>query len=243
MTHPLDPSRDRSRLRFYPCSEDPAPASFLVTHSGIAFDPANPRVDQIDLLDIAHALAQQARYAGHASGRISTAEHSVLVSRLVPRPYALWGLLHDAAEAYLNDLPRAVKRLLPDYLPLERRVMACVARRFALESTDGDLPICVRAADDEIAHLESALLARPFDAQTLMAYPHPTGASRHLRVQGLDWEAAKQLFLDRFTEITGDAPALYRASAKDRTPRPEPLDEPVDEPVDAASQGKQGIVV
>ena len=214
MTHPLDPGLDRSRLRFHPTQADLDGSGSLPTMSGIAFDPAAPRVEQIDLTDIAHALAQQVRYAGHTRTRISTAEHSVLVSRLVPDRYALWGLLHDAAEAYLNDLPRRVKALLPDYLRLEAQVMDCIVARFGLEPVDGDMPECVRAADDEVAHLESHHLGRPFDNDSaLMAYPVATGAASHLRVQGLDWKDARALFLARFIEITGDAPEAYRARA------------------------------
>jgi hypothetical protein len=72
--------------------------------SGRIMYPFDPRPDEIDIDDIAHALAALSRYTGHTLDPVSVAQHSVYVSRHVPRECAFPALLHDAAEAYLNDI-------------------------------------------------------------------------------------------------------------------------------------------
>ena len=71
----------------------------------------------VDIIDIAHALAHQCRFAGHTKFHYSIAQHSVYVAERVFRmtggdpERTLLGLLHDASEAYLTDLPRPLKVL------------------------------------------------------------------------------------------------------------------------------------
>jgi 5'-deoxynucleotidase YfbR-like HD superfamily hydrolase len=105
---------------------------WMQTYTGRCFWPLDPRPGEICIQDIAHALAMTCRYGGHCEQFYSVAEHSVLVSRHVPQEFALWGLLHDAAEAYSADIPRPLKRFLPDWKPLEAKLMAAVCDRFGL---------------------------------------------------------------------------------------------------------------
>src|ERR1017187_10636100 len=84
-----------------------APHGSITTFSGIHFWPLLPNPADIRIEDIAHALSNQCRFAGHAREFYSVAEHSVRVSQLCPPEDALWGLLHDASEAYLTDVPAA----------------------------------------------------------------------------------------------------------------------------------------
>ena len=121
---------------------------WMQTYSGFQFWPIDPRPEEIHVIDIAHSLANQCRYAGHCRTFYSVAQHSVLVSRIVPAEFALWGLLHDAAEAYLVDLPRPLKRhsiLGTEYRIVENRLMEAVAVRFGLDPQE---PWCVHVADD-----------------------------------------------------------------------------------------------
>lgn len=88
---------------------------WIQTYTGRQFWPLDPKPEEVCIEDIAHALSQQCRYAGHTIRFYSVAQHSVEIALRVPRAAALWGLLHDAAEAYLVDLPRPVKYLMPAY--------------------------------------------------------------------------------------------------------------------------------
>jgi hypothetical protein len=85
---------------------------WLRTYAGRHVHILNPRPADIYIQDIAHALAHTCRFAGHTPAFYAVAQHSVLVSELLTPDLALWGLLHDASEAYLHDLTRPLKRVL-----------------------------------------------------------------------------------------------------------------------------------
>lgn len=173
------------------------------TFTGRQFWPCDPRPADVCLEDIAHALALQCRFAGHCRVPYSVAEHCVRVShqaeRLTPHPRAaaLRGLLHDASEAYLVDVPRPIKPALAGYGALEARVQAVVDARFGVSDD--------RAAVEAVHCADEILLAT--EARDLMAAPP---ASWHLRATPLSvritpwsWREAEARFLARFTELTG----------------------------------------
>lgn len=112
---------------------------WMQTASGRAFYPFDPRPDEIHIEDIAAGLSRQCRYAGQLRDDIefySTAEHSVALCRHFRArgeiELAKWALLHDAAESYLNELVRPVKRAIPAYSNAEARVMWEICGRFGL---------------------------------------------------------------------------------------------------------------
>lgn len=125
--------------------------SWMQTYSGKQFWPMDPRADEINIVDIAHSLSLQCRYAGHCKQFYSVAEHSVLVSRACSPQNKLWGLLHDASEAYLVDVPRPIKPYLPGYKEAEAAVMDKVCSYFGLVHTMPDEIhyIDVRIVEDE----------------------------------------------------------------------------------------------
>jgi hypothetical protein len=95
------------------------PSGHICTHTGRAVDPANFKADDVCLEDIAHALSMICRFNGHTKFHYSVAQHSVHGSlefcasdidvRHDPLLVSKWFLLHDAAEAYLNDMSSPVK--------------------------------------------------------------------------------------------------------------------------------------
>jgi len=114
---------------------------WVMTASGRRFWPLAPRAADVHLEDIAHALAAIARFGGHTRVPYSVAQHSVLVSRELaaasPVPeVALIGLLHDAAEAYLGDVPRPLKHspTYEAYREAERRLQGVIYRAFSLQA-------------------------------------------------------------------------------------------------------------
>jgi hypothetical protein len=133
---------------------------WMQTFTGRQFWPLDPRPDEVDILDIAHALANQCRYAGHCRRFYSVAEHCVLLARAVAPEHRLCALLHDAAEAYLVDLPRPVKRHFVSYRFAEAAVMAAICLRFGLKP---EMPAAVHDADYRILRdeLEQNMAAPP----------------------------------------------------------------------------------
>lgn len=168
--------------------------SWIQTYTGRQFFPLDPDPESIDIRDIAHSLSLQCRFNGHCLEFYSVAQHSVSVSRILPAHLARWGLLHDAAEAYLSDLPRPVKQVMPQYREQEESLLETIAARFGLE---WPLPQEVLVADTRLLATE---------ARDLMAEP-PMGWG--LGVEPLDervepWPAgrAEEEFLGLYSELT-----------------------------------------
>lgn len=104
----------------------------MQTHSGLLLDPAQLEPRDLRLEDIAHALALTNRYGGHSPFPWSVAQHSLLVAALLPEEQALWGLLHDAAEAYVGDMIAPLKVRLAPYRSIDDHVMRQVATAYNL---------------------------------------------------------------------------------------------------------------
>lgn len=169
----------------------------MTTFTGKRFYPLDPRAGEVDILDIAQALSNQARYGGHCRF-YSVAEHSVLVSHLVPPKLALAGLLHDASECYTNDLTRPMKRALGKdsiFFKIEAMVYAAIAERFDIPK---EVPVEVNYADNQILVIEKEVLhprSEPWD----LPYPRPLG----INIRCLNPEKARSFFIHRYCQLTG----------------------------------------
>lgn len=127
------------------------------------FDYAAPTPAMIHIEDIAHHLATEARFANATGRPWVVAAHSLLVADLLrrrstPSPRdVLRGLLHDAAEYVLRDLPGPLKRFpeLAGYRKIEARVEAAIIERFDLGTLK---PRCVKEADDLALIAEQVLI-------------------------------------------------------------------------------------
>ena len=141
----------------------PSDSNWIQTHSGIAFPLLEPRPEHVRIEDIAHALARQCRYGGHCKTFYSVAQHSVILAQWLldthrNRQFALEGLLHDAAEAYVIDVPRPLKMLLPRHTEIEANIQAAIRDRLGLY---GDVPEEVHDADRRILTDERDQLMAP----------------------------------------------------------------------------------
>ena len=125
----------------------------ITTYSGVRFRPLFPNADAILIDDIAHSLANQCRFAGHARLFYSVAEHSVRVSQLCRPEDALWGLLHDASEAFLCDVPAPLKALpaFEAYRAAECDLQQLIVVRFGLAP---EQPASVTEADQAMLRIE-----------------------------------------------------------------------------------------
>lgn len=135
-----------------------APGGFkdvLQTYTGKVLQPLDPQPGDFDLKDIAWSLAHQCRYNGHTKMFYSVATHCILVSWFCPPDLKLCGLLHDASEAYLSDLPSPIKHRMPEYRAVEAQIEAAIAKQYGLPYP---MPAAVKAADDKVFQLEAALV-------------------------------------------------------------------------------------
>jgi hypothetical protein len=168
------------------------------TFTGRAFSLQAPTADAIDIEDIAQALSLQCRFAGQIGAFYSVAQHSVLCSWMCEPQDALAGLLHDAAEAYMGDVPRPVKALvgMDGYVACEAHLTAIILQRFGLS---GQLPASVRQADDELCVIEAhELFPTPPAWARDLAFP-----MTRLRIEPWSHWSARVEFLRRFEALGG----------------------------------------
>lgn len=167
----------------------------ILLRSGRYFDFTQPETSGFSIGDIAHALARICRFTGQCSHFYSVAQHSVLVSRILPPNLQLAGLLHDAHEAFMGDVAAPLKMLLPDYRALEKRVEAAVLARFGF---DGPLPVEVKEADLRLLYTEK----RDLMPKSGPDWPLPPGITplEHRISPKTPAEAEKE-FLSRFQEL------------------------------------------
>ena len=164
------------------------------THSGIRFTPTNPNLEMINLEDIAHALSMTCRFNGHTHQFYSNAQHSVGVSYLSDEKDQLHGLLHDASEAYLVDLPSPLKRT-PEfnfYKKLENNLQSLIYKKFGLSEEE---PASVKKADLLMLATEARDLISPRPDWILPTIPLP------FKIVPLPPGEAKSLFLERFNQL------------------------------------------
>ena len=170
---------------------------WIQTFTGRQFWPLDPRPDDVCIEDIAHALSNLCRYGGHSMRFYSVAEHSVLLSRVVPPEHALAALLHDASEAYVADVPRPLKAFLPGYKAIEARVQESILAAFSL--SPGSFH-AIKDADTRILSDERTQIMGPPPAPWLTAQT-PFG----LTLPCWSPEVARSQFLHRFDKLQADA--------------------------------------
>lgn len=110
------------------------PPNSIATYTGKVFDLSVMDPESIDIKDIARALSMNCRWGGHVKAFFSIAEHSIRVCEAVENPrYKLQALLHDASEAYLLDIPKPFKIMMPEYVALEDKLMNVIAEKYGFE--------------------------------------------------------------------------------------------------------------
>jgi len=176
------------------------PKPFIETYTGKKFYFTDPEPDMIDIRDIAHSLSLQCRFMGHVETFYSVAEHSVAVSCIVDKENALVALLHDAAEAYLSDIPRPIKKLLPQYMELEEQVSQAIYSKFFLNVSHESWKD-VKDADNTQLKTEAKYLLSSQGKDWIGDYP--TKGRKGKVPNCLAPIHAEALFLRSFEEITG----------------------------------------
>lgn len=111
---------------------------WIQTFTGKRFDLLNPTIDMICLKDIAISLSNLCRYTGSISYFYSVAEHSINVSSLLDDDLKVYGLLHDAAEAYIGDINSPLKSIINKLTngrlrQIENRIQDLIFEKFNLD--------------------------------------------------------------------------------------------------------------
>jgi 5'-nucleotidase len=159
------------------------------------FDP-----DAIGIEDIAHALGMLCRFQGQCQKFYSVAEHSVHVSHEIEPNLALLGLMHDAAEAYLGDVPTPLKKSMPGFQQTEDELMKLISEKFGFVFPEKDT-----VEEVELKRADMQLLA---DEKEVVMGREPKPWSKIFEVKNSDriqcWSPgeAKDKFLERFRELT-----------------------------------------
>lgn len=161
--------------------------AWIQTHTGVRFDLLDTTVDMIRLEDIAIALSRQTRFNGHLRRFYSVAEHSVHVASLLPYEIQMYGLLHDAAEAYIGDMVKPLKNLFPEFSAIDDRISALILERFDLAPPDETTKKLVKLADLDMLVTEKEALMAHHRRHDWKIYE--TGAKvRPIQFWDLGWE-------------------------------------------------------
>jgi predicted RNase H-like nuclease/5'-deoxynucleotidase YfbR-like HD superfamily hydrolase len=177
------------------------PSHCIMTYSRVLMDPLNARSDQILIEDIAHSLSLMTRANGHCRQFYSVAQHSIncaLEARslgLSPR-VQLACLLHDAAEAYISDIPRPVKRRLSGFAEIEENMQRVIFQKFGLSNMTEDEWEAVARIDDALLHAEfRALMGIPiFETAPYLSQAYDFGPQ--------DMDSVYRAFIRVFRELT-----------------------------------------
>jgi len=169
--------------------------NWIQTYTGKQFFPQNPQPDSIDIHDIAHHLAHICRFVGACTRFYSVAQHSIFLSHRVLGEYALWGLLHDAAEAYLGDIVSPVKQHMHVFKEMEQKVLHTIAKRFNLE---WPMPRTIKEADFRMLATERR------DVMRATEWDWDIGAKPYDQfIMPTDCTQAEVSFLSRYNTIIG----------------------------------------
>lgn len=133
--------------------------STITTYSKKPFDPVHTDGEGIEILDIAHALSLMCRANGHFPHFYSVAQHCVNCTKEAKakgysKRVQLVCLLHDASEAYLSDVTRPIKQLLPYYLEVEERLQNIIFDKWITPTLTTDERRQIFEVDDVLLYYE-----------------------------------------------------------------------------------------
>lgn len=132
--------------------------NWIQTFSGRHFDVFSPKIEDINIFDIAHALSNSCRFGGHTSSFYSVAQHSVEAVKfarenLTQSTIDLKAiLLHDASEAFLVDMPRPIKARFSNFCEIESFLNKLIFKAFSIVDFNEDI---VRYVDDALLVAEA----------------------------------------------------------------------------------------
>ena len=190
--------------------------NWFQTYTGRVIDlDKHPKHWPIDIADIAHALSSICRWSGHVRNFFSVAQHSFTMACQID--HKKWPkesmalLLHDASEAYLNDVISPLKRRLREggrpsrYDVLEKKCQEAIAKTFGLpEDAFGT---------EQVKHYDMRMLMTEYrDLIPPLRDPESlpidiTDWAKHMvepferKIEPMDSDYAESMFLTKFLEL------------------------------------------
>ena len=170
---------------------------WIQTFGGHKFDFDNLEKNRIALSDIAHHLSLICRFTGACKHHYSVAQHSVLVSKLLPKEAQIHGLMHDAAEAYLGDTSRPLKKWGLEVKGLEDKVLQAIYGALGLRWPMQELRDLVKEADNVALSLE----ARQLMNHSVESWSHMVKELPSVVIERWEPERAEVEFLRRWLDL------------------------------------------
>lgn len=188
---------------------------WVYTAAGLCFDFDNPRPEMIEPRALAWQLSGEGRWANNTHWHLSVAQHSLLVAHAIKNPaHRIYGLLHDAAEAFTRDLPTPFKLWLAsqgaDVVALERRILQqAVLPHFGLAPMTAEIAEAVDVADARALATEYRDVVRGKGDEWVPKAPPLPGA----RVRFQHRDKVEEAFLNALECMARDAHAAGLRSA------------------------------
>ena len=137
--------------------------NMISTLSGIRFNPLSPKPCDICIDDIAHALSLICRGNGQISCFYSVARHSICCAkeayeRGLGARVELLCLIHDAAEAYIGDMTRPLKRQMPKFADCENELVKVIFEALEISPMNNDELKAVKEIDNAMLYHEFKMM-------------------------------------------------------------------------------------
>ena len=196
--------------------------NWIMTYSGRPMEPLNPQREDILIEDIAHALAMTCRWAGHCHTYYSVAEHSVRVADCVVslgreeglsegelKDLEMLGLMHDATEAYVGDIPRPLKsqfrlvtpRGVETFRQAEAHLYGVIEEALNLPEMTETYQRLVHLADNIVLSTEARDVANEESLKHEPDSPEPLRG----KIFPMSWDKARLLFILRYQALVESA--------------------------------------
>ena len=132
---------------------------YITTYGGTHFVPLEPEPEKIHITDIAHALSLICRGNGHVKHFFSVGQHCIhcaleAEARGYSKRLCLAGLLHDASEAYLSDVPRPFKKSLSGYQQMEDKLLSLIFIKYLGSDLSREEAELIRKIDDDMLYFD-----------------------------------------------------------------------------------------
>ena len=180
--------------------------AWIQSRDGHVVDLLMPQLSALKIEEVAHSLARINRFSGHTKtfAGYNVAQHSVLVARHLEPAFQFAGLMHDAHECTIGDVPSPVKWALEElgggaaFQELDNRMSRAVRRRFKVHMSD-ESKIAVREQDLRALVTERRDLMGDFEARP-WKFDAPPWEDR---IVPWDIPKSERIFLEMYEQLKG----------------------------------------